>query len=285
MYTAINKSVSRKLSLLEYPSMMTTPIAARRSHLPFLRVDGTDSATGISRKIYKDSEHLFQQLSPRRPGTTAEEAVDTSTTWWSVILDGRSFRTPLDQVLAVPSQKLAFAIAAENDQQATLLKPVQMPRMTLACTALDQTSSRPDACLQQVLGYVLTDTVCYWADPTTDRILYWRQEEAWNDLYAHIEGSFGETLTKAMGAPEGVIMARSTVTAGVPLTKDLQDKCCAWVHTLDAWHLTALHSATSEAKSFFVAWALLDQQQQQVQKQEETQQPQHSKRRLPLPRI
>jgi chaperone required for assembly of F1-ATPase len=87
--------------------------------------------------------------------------------------------------------------------------------------ALDQTSSRPDAYRQQVLGYVLTDTVCYWADPTTDRILYRRQEEAWNDLYAHIESSFGETLTKAMGAPEGMIMARSTVSAGVPLTAQL----------------------------------------------------------------
>jgi ATP synthase F1 complex assembly factor 2 len=236
-------------------------------------VDGTDSATGVSRKISKDSAKIFQQLAPRRPGTSADEASDTSTTtWWSVTLDGRSIRTPLGQVLAVPSQQLAFAIAAEWDQQATLLKPVQMPLMTLACTALDQTSSRPDAYRQQVLGYVLTDTVCYWADPTTDRILYRRQEEAWNDLYAHIEGSFGETLTKAMGAPEGMIMARSTVTAGVPLTAQLQDKCRAWVHTLDAWHLTALHSATSEAKSFFVAWALLDQQQQEVQNQEETKQ-------------
>jgi ATP synthase F1 complex assembly factor 2 len=184
-------------------------------------VDGTDSATGVSRKLNKDSEHLFQQLSPRPPGTSAEEAVDTSTTWWSVTLDGRSIRTPLGQVLAVPSQQLAYAIAAEWDQQATLLKPVQMPLMTLACTALDQTSSRPDAYRQQVLGYVLTDTVCYWADPTTDRILYRRQEEAWNDLYAHIESSFGETLTKAMGAPEGMIMARSTVSAGVPLTAQL----------------------------------------------------------------
>jgi ATP synthase F1 complex assembly factor 2 len=55
---------------------------------------------------------------------------------------------------------------------------VQMLLMTLACTALDQTSSRPDAYGQQTLGYVLTDTVCYWADPTTDRILYQRQEEA-----------------------------------------------------------------------------------------------------------
>jgi chaperone required for assembly of F1-ATPase len=97
-------------------------------------------------------------------------------------------------------------------------------------------------------------------------------------LYAHIETSFGEILTKAMGALEGMIMARSNVTGGVPLTAQLQDKCRAWVHTLDAWHLTALHSATSEAKSCLVAWALLDQQQQEVQNQnqEEREQPQQT---------
>jgi ATP synthase F1 complex assembly factor 2 len=233
-------------------------------------VDGTDSATGVSRTLSKDSQKLYQQLSPRRPGTTAEEAEasNSATTWWSVTLDGRSIRTPLGQVLAVPSRQLAYAIASEWDQQAEKLKPVQMPLMTLACTALDQTSSHPDAYRKQALSYVMTDTVCYWADATTDRILYRRQEEAWNDLYAHIESSFGETMTKAMGAPEGMIMARNSVTAGMPLTKELQDKCRAWVDTLDAWHLTALHSAASEAKSFWVAWALLDQQQVQQHEQE-----------------
>ena len=49
-------------------------------------------------------------------------------------------------------------MASEWDQQAVLLKLVQMPLMTLACTALDQTSSRPDAYRQQVLNYGLTDT-------------------------------------------------------------------------------------------------------------------------------
>jgi chaperone required for assembly of F1-ATPase len=106
--------------------------------------------------------------------------------------------------------------------------------MELVCTALDQTSSHSDADRQQVLGYALTGTVCYWIDPTTDRILYRQREEAWNDLYAHIGTSFGERLTKAMGAPEGMIMARSTASTRVPLTAQLQEKYRAWVHTLDA---------------------------------------------------
>jgi hypothetical protein len=56
-----------------------------------------------------------------------------------------------------------------------------------------------------------------------------------------------------MGAPKGMIMARNNVSAGLSLTEQLQEKCRAMVHTLDAWHLTVLHSAASEAKSFYVA--------------------------------
>jgi hypothetical protein len=35
--------------------------------------------------------------------------------------------------------------------------------------------------------------------------------------------------------------------------EQLQENYRAVVYTLDAWHLTALQSAVSEAKSFFVA--------------------------------
>jgi hypothetical protein len=75
-----------------------------------------------------------------------------------------------------------------------------------------------------------------------------------------------------MGAPKGMITARnssSNVAGLLPLTEQWQEKCRAWVHTLDAWHLTA--------NTLFVAWALLDHHQQQQQnqqhEQEETERP------------
>jgi ATP synthase F1 complex assembly factor 2 len=239
-------------------------------------VDGTDSASGVSRNLSKDSQLLYEQLLPRRPGTTVEAAntaanTSNNTKWWSVTLDGRSIQTPMGQVLAVPSQHLAYAIAAEWDQQVTVLKPVQMPLMTLACTTLDQTASHADVYRKQVLNYLPTDTVCYWADPTNDRVLYRRQEEAWRDLHVHAEQSFGETLVTALGTDEGMIMARNSKTAGLPLAPSLTEKCRAWVYSLDAWHLTAMASCASEAKSFWVAWALVNQHSQQQEQQEKQQ--------------
>jgi hypothetical protein len=66
-------------------------------------------------------------------------------------------------------------------------------------------------------------------------------------------------------------MPINTNLAGPHLTEHLQETCRVWVHTLE----TALHSATLRAKSFFVAWALLGQQEEE-QKHEETEQPQQT---------
>ena len=61
--------------------------------------------------------------------------------------------------LAVPSEKLAHMIAAEWDAQDKHLRPVNMPLMTLACTALDQVAHHPNVYREQSLRFLPTDTV------------------------------------------------------------------------------------------------------------------------------
>ena len=46
---------------------------------------------------------------------------------------------------------------------------------------------------------------------------------------------------------------------GLPHPPELTEACRQWVHSLDAWHLAALHSACLESKSFLVAAAMLTQ--------------------------
>jgi ATP synthase F1 complex assembly factor 2 len=65
----------------------------------------------------------------------------------------------MGQIMAVPSQSLAYAIAAEWDAQTKYLQPANMPLMTLACTALDQVVHNPQAYRDQSLNYLTTDTV------------------------------------------------------------------------------------------------------------------------------
>jgi ATP synthase F1 complex assembly factor 2 len=221
-------------------------------------VDGTQSASGVENTIRVSASKRRERLIPRKPGCSNikdEHAVD----WFGVTLDGRLVKTPMGQTLAVPSKLLAWAIAAEWDSQERHLQPAQMPLMTLACTALDQTASAPEQVQKHSLRYLPTDTICYWADPTEDRVLHRRQQQAWDDIHKHCEAMFGGRPALAMGANEGLVMSRvrSQKSIGLPHPDDLVSCAHDFVHLLDAWHLTALSSVASEAKSFLVGMALL----------------------------
>jgi ATP synthase F1 complex assembly factor 2 len=197
-------------------------------------------------------EHLL----PRRPGSAEfKDAAD----WYGVTLDGRVVKTPLGQILAVPSEMLAWAIAAEWDAQEISLRPAQMPLMTLVCTALDQTAPAPEVAQANSLLYLPTDTVCYWADPLEDRLLYKKQKELWDGIHDHCELLFGDRAAAAIGANEGLIMSRvrGQKSLGLPHSTKLVSGAQQFVRSLDAWHLTALSVVAAEAKSFLAATALL----------------------------
>jgi ATP synthase mitochondrial F1 complex assembly factor 2 len=121
-------------------------------------VDGSQSASGVHHlpSADKSSALLKLMLSPRRPGTMEGPEVGY---WFGVTLDGRILKTPMGQTVALPSQHLAYAIAAEWDAQEKFLKPSQMPLMTLACTTLDQAAAHPDAYRKEALRYLPNDTV------------------------------------------------------------------------------------------------------------------------------
>ena len=102
-------------------------------------VDGTDSGSGIIR--------------PKKIATRSEmEGIDRGgRTYFGILLDGKRIRTPAGQNFEVPSQALAMAIAAEWDAQRSHINPTQMPLMTLACTAIDQTAADPEIVIQNCL--------------------------------------------------------------------------------------------------------------------------------------
>ena len=142
-------------------------------------VDGTQSASGVIGHLPEaapGTEQLQQfreRLIPRCT-TLATAPIDPSELpeppqWYAVTLDGRTLRTPVGQILSLPSRVLAWAVAAEWDAQRTQIKPVQMPLMTLCCTTLDQTASHMEFHQDTALQYLPTDTVgiiyfvrCWW---------------------------------------------------------------------------------------------------------------------------
>jgi ATP synthase F1 complex assembly factor 2 len=135
-------------------------------------VDGSQSATGVHHIPQQDSSSLSsveQLLTPRRPGDEAIDGDSDSCSWFGIALDGRTVSTPMGQTLAVPSETLAYMIAAEWDAQTQELQPSNMPLMTLACTALDQAAIHPKFYRDAALQYLPTDTVracllAFWMD-------------------------------------------------------------------------------------------------------------------------
>ena len=125
-------------------------------------VDGTQSATGVHHiPESTKSSSIVRALTPRFPGKEPpSNGTKTNTTsWYGITLDGRKVSTPMGQTLAVPSEALAYMIAAEWDSQTKELQPSNMPLMTLACTALNQAAIHPQFYRDSALQYLPTDTV------------------------------------------------------------------------------------------------------------------------------
>jgi ATP synthase F1 complex assembly factor 2 len=237
----------------------------------------------------REPTELLQLLAPRRStapigsssGSTAT-ATTTTTDWYTVTLDGKPLRTPAGIRLAIPSLPLAVAIAAEWDSQQTILRPVQMPLMTSVCTALDQTLPNRMPIIHKCTNFLYNDTTCYFTDPKEDRVLYQRQKKYWHKLHdyiaAHVTSSSSSTTSTTTTASSTNINSLSVRPAlattpisitnspnpttnlfgNLPHPEELVSFCNNYLHQLDIWHLTALHSIATETKSLLIALAALD---------------------------
>jgi chaperone required for assembly of F1-ATPase len=96
---------------------------------------------------------------------------------WAVHLDGRAIKTPAKATLAVPTQALANAIAAEWDAQGETLDMASMTLTKLANVAIDRTPVTRDDLAAELARYAETDVTCLLAEGPTP--LREREEAAW----------------------------------------------------------------------------------------------------------
>ena len=207
-------------------------------------VDGTDSASGVISRPSVETEGNRQDA--------AVLSVD-GLPKFTITLDGKRLRTPAGQNFVVPSEELAFAVAAEWDAQTEFITPAQMPLMTLACTAIDQTAYDKETTIQNILKYLPNDTTSYLVDPDEDRVLARKQKEHWDKLRVW--------SAKILGDEPAVIIGAVLIGKGGKLahSKEVYEGAERFVRSLDIWSLTALQCATVEAKSFLVGLGLTKQ--------------------------
>ena len=89
---------------------------------------------------------------------------------FDVRLDGKPIRTPAGRALLLPSEALAAAIAAEWREQPEggAIRPLEMPLMRLAATALDRVVPQRRKVIDDTARYAGSDLLCYRADTPTD---------------------------------------------------------------------------------------------------------------------
>ncbi|WP_455271901.1 ATP12 family chaperone protein [Rhizobium herbae] len=115
----------------------------------------------------------------------------------TILLDGRTVRTPAKQHLTVPTRAVAELLAVEWDAQKDNINPATMPVTRLANTAIDGVSKDIRAVFDDILNFAGTDLLCYRAgDPEGLAI---RQSERWDPVLTWAAEKLGARFILAEG--------------------------------------------------------------------------------------
>ena len=101
---------------------------------------------------------------------------------WGVELDKRPLRTPGRNLLVVPNERRAQAIASEWASAEEAVDPRAMPLTGLANAAIDRVAPDPAAFAADIGKYAEADLACYRAEGP--RTLAERQAASWDALLA-----------------------------------------------------------------------------------------------------
>lgn len=115
----------------------------------------------------------------------------------AILLDGRPVKTPARAALAVPTEELAEAIAAEWNGQGEEVDPRAMPLTGLANAAIDRAAPDPAAFAATLARYGESDLLCYRAEAPEPLVR--RQAESWDPLLDWARRRYGIELATAAG--------------------------------------------------------------------------------------
>ena len=162
-----------------------------------------------------------------------------------VLLDERPVRTPARQTLALPTEALARAVAAEWNAQGEDVRPRTMPLTGLANAAIDRVAPDPEAFAAGLARYGECDLLCYRAE--TPAALVARQAAAWDPILAWARRRFDVNFEVAAG----IIHRPQPANTIVQLAQA--------VAAQDAFELAALSPLVTISGSLVIALALAEE--------------------------
>jgi chaperone required for assembly of F1-ATPase len=162
---------------------------------------------------------------------------------WEVRLDGRTLRTPAGAPLALPTEALARAVAAEWDAVADTIRPETMPLTRAANTSIDSVARDPAPVIETIADYGGSDLLCYRAE--APEALRQRQFAAWDPVLAWA----AEALDARLVAVMGVIHVPQPEESLIALRRAVAEN--------DAFRLTALSELVALSGSLVLGLAVL----------------------------
>jgi chaperone required for assembly of F1-ATPase len=160
----------------------------------------------------------------------------------SLLLDGKPVRTPAKALLALPTKKLAEAVAEEWREQGDRIDPRTMPLTKLANSAIDGVKGREDAVIDDIVKHAGLDLLCYRAGGPQG--LVDAQTKHWDAIVAWAR----DALAAPFALAEGIVHVAQAESSLAEIRKRLEG--------LDAFSLAALHVMTSLTGSALLALAV-----------------------------
>ena len=151
---------------------------------------------------------------------------------WSVLLDGKPIRTPLKNMLALPTQALAELVANEWDVVEETIDPKAMPHTGLAHAAIDALPTERENVTNELLAFGDTDLLFYRAP---ERALAEKQTAQWDPVVAWASERYGCEFAWAEGVmpvfqpAEGIAAMRKDVAS---LSDWQMAAFTIWVHKM-----------------------------------------------------
>ena len=163
---------------------------------------------------------------------------------YAVLLDGKVVRTPARQPLTLPNEALADAVAAEWQEQQSVIDPARMPLTRLSNSIIDGVAASASAVAAEVEKYLGSDLLFYRADGP-ERLVA-RQGELWDPIVAWARTALGARFELVEGVMHVAQPLKSIKAAAAAIPRD-------------AWRLGAVHSLTTLTGSALIALALAHQ--------------------------
>jgi chaperone required for assembly of F1-ATPase len=163
---------------------------------------------------------------------------------FGVLLDSRPVKTPARNTLALPTEKLAAAIAAEWRGQGDEVIATSMPLLRLANSVIDGVTVNREGVVDAVMRFAENDLLCYRAHQPPDLVA--RQSAGWDPWLDWARRRHDANMTLAVGLNH------------VDQTPDTLAALRQAVEALDPFALGAAHVIASITGSLVLALAVAD---------------------------